>query len=171
MLCIPNNFWVPQPISMKLGMYIMAPEPISTAYFITPITLCVHLCTALSLLGNGSEKNPLSLLGNSLVKSYHGNEDIINNRRTVAYQGKWAITSSKIFVSNKVSRRESATFVKEHTSDVMSTLEYVVMVLICTRFKFWPGHWFPDAFHSFSQSMHANVGRLPYNWKRPNIPH
>jgi hypothetical protein len=31
-LCIhPINFWTPEPISMKLGMYITAPEPISTA--------------------------------------------------------------------------------------------------------------------------------------------
>jgi hypothetical protein len=26
----PINFWVPEPIFMKLGMYIMEPEPIST---------------------------------------------------------------------------------------------------------------------------------------------
>jgi hypothetical protein len=35
-----------EPIFMKLGMYIMAPEPISTAYFINPspqsACLCVH---------------------------------------------------------------------------------------------------------------------------------
>jgi hypothetical protein len=30
----PINFWVPEPIFMKLGIYIMAPEPISMAYFI-----------------------------------------------------------------------------------------------------------------------------------------
>jgi hypothetical protein len=32
-LCIlPINFWMPEPILMKLGMYITAHEPISTAY-------------------------------------------------------------------------------------------------------------------------------------------
>jgi hypothetical protein len=32
----PINLWMPEPIFMKLGMYITAPEPISTAYFINP---------------------------------------------------------------------------------------------------------------------------------------
>jgi hypothetical protein len=30
------NFWMPPPIFMKLGTYIIAPEPIWTAYFINP---------------------------------------------------------------------------------------------------------------------------------------
>jgi hypothetical protein len=29
-------FWMPEPVFMKLGTYIMAPEPISTAYFVNP---------------------------------------------------------------------------------------------------------------------------------------
>jgi hypothetical protein len=48
---------MPKPVFMKLGMYIMAPEPISTAYFINPshqsVSVCVYL---LSLLGKGSVK-------------------------------------------------------------------------------------------------------------------
>jgi hypothetical protein len=32
----PLNFWMAEPVFMELGMYIMAPEPISTAYFINP---------------------------------------------------------------------------------------------------------------------------------------
>jgi hypothetical protein len=43
---------MPEPIFIKLGMYIMAPEFISTAYFINP-SLCVCMCILLSLLGNG----------------------------------------------------------------------------------------------------------------------
>jgi hypothetical protein len=40
-LCIPRiNFWMPEPLFMKLGMYIMAAEPIS----IPPISLCVNTC-------------------------------------------------------------------------------------------------------------------------------
>jgi hypothetical protein len=31
---LPINFWMPEPVFIKLGMYIMAPEPISTAYFL-----------------------------------------------------------------------------------------------------------------------------------------
>jgi hypothetical protein len=30
------NFWMPEPIFMKLGMYNMTPEPISVAYFVNP---------------------------------------------------------------------------------------------------------------------------------------
>jgi hypothetical protein len=45
-----------EPTFMRLGMYIMTPEPISTAYF---LSLYVY---------------PLSLLGNGLVKSYRGNK-------------------------------------------------------------------------------------------------
>jgi hypothetical protein len=42
---------------MKLDMYIMAPEPISTPIsYIPPIGLCVCMCIPLSLLGNGSVK-------------------------------------------------------------------------------------------------------------------
>jgi hypothetical protein len=49
-LCIPPiNFSMAQPIFMKFGMHIMAPEPISTAYFIIPlITLCVYVCVCVS---------------------------------------------------------------------------------------------------------------------------
>jgi hypothetical protein len=45
-VCIPTiNFWMPEPIFMKLGMYIMAPEPIATAYFInSPPSVCVSVC-------------------------------------------------------------------------------------------------------------------------------
>jgi hypothetical protein len=32
----PNNFWTSEPIVMKLGMYIMLPEIISTAYLVNP---------------------------------------------------------------------------------------------------------------------------------------
>jgi hypothetical protein len=89
---------MPEPILTKLGMYIMAPEPISTPYFINPShqSVCVSL---LSLLSNGSiSKFPwqrihatiyelldacvclcirLSLLGNGSVKTF------LRKRRTV----------------------------------------------------------------------------------------
>jgi hypothetical protein len=32
----PINFWMPDTVFMKLGVYIMAPKPISTAYFRNP---------------------------------------------------------------------------------------------------------------------------------------
>jgi hypothetical protein len=56
-LCIrPLVFLMPEPVFMKLGMYIMPPEPISTAYFINPTHQPVYLYVypRVSLLGNGS---------------------------------------------------------------------------------------------------------------------
>jgi hypothetical protein len=50
---------------LKLGMYIVAPECISAAFFLSPSRQFVY---PLSLLGNGSVKIPLSLLGNGSVK-------------------------------------------------------------------------------------------------------
>jgi hypothetical protein len=47
---------MPEPIFMKLGMYIMAPEPISTVYFINPSHQSVCTCIPQLLLGNGSVK-------------------------------------------------------------------------------------------------------------------
>jgi hypothetical protein len=57
-LCIPAiNFWMPEPVFMKVAMYIMALQSISTAYFINPSRqpVCLYVYP-LSLLGNGSIK-------------------------------------------------------------------------------------------------------------------
>jgi hypothetical protein len=43
---------MPEPISIKLGMYIMAPEPISTAYLINPHqSVCLYVYVARQQLG------------------------------------------------------------------------------------------------------------------------
>jgi hypothetical protein len=49
-----------EPVFMKIGMYIMAPEPISRAYFINPIhrSACLYVYS-LTLLGNGPVKTLL----------------------------------------------------------------------------------------------------------------
>jgi hypothetical protein len=49
------NFWKPEQIFMKLGMYIVAPEPISTAYFLNPSHQSVSV-SLLPLPGKGSVK-------------------------------------------------------------------------------------------------------------------
>jgi hypothetical protein len=51
---IPINLWMPEPIFTKPRTYIMAPKPISTAYFMNPSHQSV--CIPLSLLGKGSVK-------------------------------------------------------------------------------------------------------------------
>jgi hypothetical protein len=70
-LCIPPmNFRLAESVFMKRGIYIMAPEPISTVYFINPShqSFCLYVYS-LSLLGNCLVKISLSLLGNGSVKT------------------------------------------------------------------------------------------------------
>jgi hypothetical protein len=66
----PINFRLPESVFMKLYIYSMAPESISTAYFINPShqSVCPYVYPP-SLLGNGSVKIPLSLLGKGWVKT------------------------------------------------------------------------------------------------------
>jgi hypothetical protein len=49
---------MPEPVFMKLGMYTMALEPISTAYFISPshqsVSVCVPLIVARKRLGTNA---------------------------------------------------------------------------------------------------------------------
>jgi hypothetical protein len=52
----PLSFRILEPIFIKLRMYIMMVELISTAYFIYPSLYSVCLCIPLSLLGYGSAK-------------------------------------------------------------------------------------------------------------------
>jgi hypothetical protein len=71
-LCLyipPINFWMHELIFMKLGMYIMTPEPISTAHFINPSHQ--SMCISLSLLGKGS------------VNTFPLNEYTLYNRKIV----------------------------------------------------------------------------------------
>jgi hypothetical protein len=48
-LCVcepaPTNFRMPEPIFVKLGMYVMAPEPIPTTYYINPShhSVCLYM--------------------------------------------------------------------------------------------------------------------------------
>jgi hypothetical protein len=91
----PINFQMPELIFMKSGMYITAPESISTAYFINhfhqPVCLYVY---------------PLYLLGNDSVKNVKRSNEYISNTRTVAravfyavrvYQGQYGIHSFQNF--------------------------------------------------------------------------
>jgi hypothetical protein len=59
-LCVreypPINFRMPEAIFMKICMYTMAPEPVSTAYFMNPShqSVCLYVYLRVSLLGNDS---------------------------------------------------------------------------------------------------------------------
>jgi hypothetical protein len=78
-VCVSHiiNLWMPELIFMKLGMYIMTPEPISKAYLMNPISLCVCMCIPLSLLGNGSvETLPLQRIHTQQKKNYGMNPSL-----------------------------------------------------------------------------------------------
>jgi hypothetical protein len=51
--CLPINLLMAEPIFMKLGMHIMAPEPIWTAYFINASHqfVCLYVYVARQRLG------------------------------------------------------------------------------------------------------------------------
>jgi hypothetical protein len=63
-----------EPVFMKLGMYIMAPEPISAAYFINPWhqSVCLHVYAPIVTRQWLVKK-----------KNYSGKEYTPNNRRIV----------------------------------------------------------------------------------------
>jgi hypothetical protein len=43
------NLLMPEPIFMKLSNYIMAPEPISVAYYLNPSHQSVYLCVCVCI--------------------------------------------------------------------------------------------------------------------------
>jgi hypothetical protein len=68
----PLNFRTPELIFMKLGTYITAPEPISTAHFINPSdqSMCLYVYPPIVARQRlGSLKIPQSLLGNGSVET------------------------------------------------------------------------------------------------------
>jgi hypothetical protein len=81
-----TNFWMAELIFMKFGIYIVGPEPTSTAYIVSPSHHYVSIYIYI----------PLSLVGNCSVKCYRGNEYTRNNgtvvrvvyMRSVSYQSK-----------------------------------------------------------------------------------
>jgi hypothetical protein len=85
---------MPEPIFMKLGMYIVEPERVSEAYFINPSHQSVYQPI---VARKRFDKISLSLLGNGSAKLYRGNEYTRKDRRIigrvfsmqiVSYQGK-----------------------------------------------------------------------------------
>jgi hypothetical protein len=61
-----------EPVFMKLSMYIMAPEPISAAYFLNPSHQSMHLCVY-----------PLLVARQRLGKHVPAAMNTPNNRRIV----------------------------------------------------------------------------------------
>jgi hypothetical protein len=86
------QLWMPEPIFVKLPMYIMALEPISTAHFITPPPPNQSVCLYVYLPIVARE-----FLG---IKSYHGSECTRNNRRFVGLVFFYAVC-----VVSKISMR------------------------------------------------------------------
>jgi hypothetical protein len=76
---------MPEPVFMKLGMYVMTPEPNSTAYFINPSHQSVSVSVSfLSLLGKGSVKCiPTFIARQRLGKDVPAATDTRNNKRII----------------------------------------------------------------------------------------
>jgi hypothetical protein len=73
-------------------MYIIAPDSISTACFVSPICLCIYKCSPLSLLGSGSIKTlPLQRIHKQRYNFWTRRFLMI----PVSYQGKVKISSSQ----------------------------------------------------------------------------
>jgi hypothetical protein len=89
----PLNFWMPEPIFIKLGMYIMATEPIWTAYILNPSHHSVSVCVSLfSLLGNSSVNCiPLFIARQRLGENVTAATNTRNNRRIVAHSIFYAV--------------------------------------------------------------------------------
>jgi hypothetical protein len=89
------KFWMPDPVYIKLGMYNMTREPVSTENFLNPSRQSVSVCASLlSFLGSFSVYIfppqcvivqlcrwrlciPLSLLGNNSVKTFSWQQRIV----------------------------------------------------------------------------------------------
>jgi hypothetical protein len=85
------NLWIPEPIFMKADMSVMAPESISTAYFISPSHQFVSICVSLlSLLGKVSVKCiPPFIARQRLSKHVPTATNMRNNRRIVGRVCLW----------------------------------------------------------------------------------
>jgi hypothetical protein len=64
---------MPEPIFMKFGMYITAPQPVSMVYFTNPShqSVCLYVYA------------PIVARQTALLKRYHGTEYTNNNKRIV----------------------------------------------------------------------------------------
>jgi hypothetical protein len=54
------DFWMVETICMKLGMYIIASEPISTAYIMTPpVSLCPYVYPLIDAMQRLAKNSPV----------------------------------------------------------------------------------------------------------------
>jgi hypothetical protein len=91
----PLNFRIAEPVSVKLRMYIMAPETISVAYFINPthqVCLCVSPFIARQWLGK--------IVARAMNKHVIREEflDTSSTMQSMLYQEKKAISFSHNFL-------------------------------------------------------------------------
>jgi hypothetical protein len=88
---------MPESVFMKLGMYITAPEPISTAYFINPSHSSVYLYVyppTVARQGIGRNVTAATNIHATIEELL----DASFSMWPVLYQGKWAISSYRNFL-------------------------------------------------------------------------
>jgi hypothetical protein len=95
----PINFWMLKPIFIKIGMYIMPPEPISTACSINPYHQSVCLCVYSPIVARQSISKKVT----EATNTHPAIEELLDasfSMRSVSYQGKQAIRSQKLIVNH-----------------------------------------------------------------------
>jgi hypothetical protein len=81
------NFWLSPLIFMKFGVYVMAPEPNSTACLINPSyqSMCLYVYPLCRYQETAQKSvSLLSFLGNSSVNTFPAANNTRNNRRIVS---------------------------------------------------------------------------------------
>jgi hypothetical protein len=84
------NVWIAEPIFMKLGIFIMAPEPNSMAYFTNNQSLCLHVYSPIVA------RQRLSKNGTAATNTHATTEESLEGSfplRSVLYRRTQAISS------------------------------------------------------------------------------
>jgi hypothetical protein len=87
---------MPEPIFMKLGMYVMAPMSISMAYFINPSHQSVSMSVSPIIARKWFGKNVT--VATNTHAAIEELQDASLYMRSVPYEGKQAISSSQKFL-------------------------------------------------------------------------
>jgi hypothetical protein len=118
------NFWMPELIFMRPGIYIMAPEPISMAYFFSPSdrSVCLYLyplLVARCRLGKNPSIVAKQRLGKNITAATNTQATIEELLGASFLCGPCRIKESK----RSVLPRSSCLFIKYHAKALISTLK------------------------------------------------
>jgi hypothetical protein len=98
---------MPEPVGMKLGTHSVATEPICTAHCITPLyqSAWVSMCIPVMLFGSRYVK---TLLRQQIYTLQHKSLDASFSIKSVSYQRKMEIFSSRVRINEELLKRKMA---------------------------------------------------------------